>query len=297
LTSQREADADIKESTAATFMKDVIEASRERPVLVDFWAPWCGPCQQLTPILEKIVTEAKGRLSLVKINVEAQQALAQQMGVQSVPMVYLFSQGQPVDGFAGAMPESQVRAFCQPWLAAETSPIDALIEQAHLAQDAEDWHGARAHYDEAQVLAPEDPRVLLGLALCAVRLGDVPSARDLWATIPAVHQDSSAGRLVRAALQLAEQSQQMESDQEQQVQAALAANPHDPELRFTWAMACVARQDYETAVDQLLQLVVQDLEWSHQKARKQLVTMFESLGFEHPVSVKGRKQLAKILFS
>jgi len=297
LAPQQEGGADIKESTAATFMKDVVEASRERPVLVDFWAPWCGPCRQLTPILEKIVTEAKGRMSLVKINVESQQALARQMGVQSVPMVYLFSQGQPVDGFPGAMSESQVRAFCQPWLVMESSPIDALIEMARAAQDAEDWHSARAFYDQAHTLAPGDPRVSLGLALCAIRLGDVSDARALWATVPLAHQDSSAGRLVRAALHLAEQSEGMEGDQEQLVQAALAANPHDPELRFNWAMACVAHQDYEAAVDQLLHLVAQDREWSNQKARKQLVTMFESLGFEHPVSVQGRKQLAKLLFS
>jgi putative thioredoxin len=291
------ADALVTDTTTQGFVKDVIEASKQQPVLVDFWAPWCGPCKQLTPILEKVVRAAKGKVKLVKMNIDEHPAIPGQMGIQSIPAVIAFSNGQPVDGFMGALPESQVTGFIERVLKEPLGGGDDTAEalkaaDAALAQG--DAAGAAGVY--AQVLAkePENVAALAGLARSYVLTGALDQAKQTLALIPEAKQNDAAVA-ARAALELAEQAKAVGPIAE--LEQKVAANPADHQARFDLAVALNAKGKREEAADHLLSIVKRDRKWNDDAARKQLVQLFDAWGFADPAAVEGRKKLSSILFA
>lgn len=283
----------IKDGTDASFMTDVIEASKVQPVIVDFWATWCGPCKTLTPAIEKAVIAAKGAVKLVKIDVDKNPAYAGQLRVQSIPTVYAFVNGQPVDGFMGAVPESQLKAFIEK-LAGPTAPSDIdelLAEGATLLAD-QDLAGAGQAFAQALEIDPENVKALAGLARCYLNSGDVERAAELIAMVPAGAKDSSLDS-VKAALALASAPKSETSGLEAQV----LAHPEDHEARFDLAKALAAEGHLAAAADQLLMIIERDRSWNDDAARKQLLTVFEAAGPMSDVAKQGRRRLSSILFS
>jgi putative thioredoxin len=291
------ADALVTDTTTQTFVKDVIEASKQQPVLVDFWAPWCGPCKQLTPILEKVVRAAKGKVKLVKMNIDEHPAIPGQMGIQSIPAVIAFSNGQPVDGFMGALPESQVTGFIERVVKEPLGGdegVDVLkAAEAALAQG--DASGAAELY--AQVLAkdPDNVAALAGVVRCYVLTGALDQAKQTLTLIPEAKQNDSAVAAARAALELAEQAKAVGPIAE--LEQKVAANPADHQARFDLAVALNAKGRREEAAEHLLTIVRRDRKWNDDAARKQLVQFFDAWGFADPAAVEGRKKLSSILFS
>ncbi len=289
----------IKETTTQTFMKDVIEESRRQPVLIDFWAPWCGPCRQLTPILEKAVRAAKGRVKLVKMNIDEHPAIPGQMGIQSIPAVIAFVGGQPADGFMGALPESQVNAFIDKLTkgvpaAGEPNVADLLKEaEALLAED--DAAAAAQVYAEILALDATNIAALAGLAKCYITTGAVEQAKQTLAMVPESKRNDAAVKAVQATIDLAEQAQSVGPIGE--LEQKVAANPLDHQARFDLATALNAAGKRSEATDQLLQIVKRDRKWNDDGARKQLVQFFEAWGGADEATVEGRKRLSTILFS
>ena len=286
----------IKESTQENFGKDVVEASMQTPVIVDFWAPWCGPCKQLGPLLEKAVNAAKGAVRMVKINVDENQALAQQLRVQSIPMVVAFVQGRPVDGFQGAIPESQIKQFITR-LAGDQGPepTEEMMEQAADAFNAGDIGRATALYAEVQRIEPDNVRAVAGLAKCYIREGELDGARALLDPLPdsAAKDADVAG--ARAALTLADD---VKDAGEASVELAkLEINPDDHQARYDLARALIKAQQYEDAVRELVEIVRRDREWQDEAARKQLLKLFEAFGPISQFTVWARRQLSSVLFS
>jgi putative thioredoxin len=289
----------IKDSGLATFAADVLEASREVPVIVDFWAPWCGPCKQLGPALEKAVNEAKGAVRLVKINIDENQEIARQLRIQSIPTVYAFKNGQPVDGFMGAIPESQIRTFVQQLAgggghggADHAAEVLAAADEAFASGDVSTAAQAYAHVLQDE---PGHPKAVAGLARSYLKSGDVERAR---ATLQLVRPDGAgdeAIRAVEAELKLKEQSAQTGDMAE--FQSKLAANANDHQARFDLAMALDAKGDREGALDALLEIVRRDRKWNEEAARKHLVTLFEAMGPLDPLTIAARRKLSSILFS
>jgi putative thioredoxin len=290
------ADAVVTDTTTQGFVKDVIEASRKQPVLVDFWAPWCGPCKQLTPILEKVVRSAKGKVTLVKMNIDDHPEIPGQMGIQSIPAVIAFVNGQPVDGFMGALPESQVAGFIERLI---KEPIGADDNDALKAADEAlkqgDVSAAATLY--AQILAkePTDVAALAGLARCYVQTGALDQAKQTLALVPeAKHKDPAVGA-ARAALELAEQAKSLGPITE--LQQKVAANPLDHQARFDLAVALNAKGQCKEAADHLLDIIKRDRKWNDDGARKQLVQFFEAWGPTDEATLEGRKRLSSILFA
>ena len=288
----------IKETTTEAFMTDVIDASMEVPVIVDFWAPWCGPCKQLTPIIEKAVKAANGAVKLVKLNIDDHPEIPTQMRVQSIPAVYAFKDGRPVDGFVGAQPESQIKAFIQRLAGkAGPSPIDEALEMAK--QALADGDVATAQNVFAQVLdhQPDNVVALAGLARIALGQGAIEDAKEIIGQVPpgdgAKHADVVS---VKAAIELAEGAAAAQGASSE-FEARLAADPADHEARLELANALFASGDQGAAIDHLLQIVRADREWNEQAARKQLLKLFEALGPMDPLTVQARKRLSSILFS
>ena len=288
----------IKETTTEAFMTDVIDASLEVPVIVDFWAPWCGPCKQLTPIIEKAVKAANGAVKLVKLNIDDHPEIPTQMRVQSIPAVYAFKDGRPVDGFVGAQPESQIKAFIQRLAGkAGPSPIDEALEMAK--QALADGDVATAQNVFAQVLdhQPDNVVALAGLARIALGQGAIEDAKEIIGQVPpgdgAKHADVVS---VKAAIELAEGAAAAQGASSE-FEARLAADPADHEARLELANALFASGDQGAAIDHLLQIVRADREWNEQAARKQLLKLFEALGPMDPLTVQARKRLSSILFS
>jgi putative thioredoxin len=286
----------IKETTTQGFMKDVIEESKRQPVLIDFWAPWCGPCKQLTPILEKVVKGAKGKVKLVKMNIDEHPAIPGQMGIQSIPAVIAFVNGQPADGFMGALPEGQVNAFIERLtkgaVAGETKD---LIAEADAALAAGDTQGAAAVYSE--ILAEDKANVpaLAGLARAYVAAKQFDKAKQILTQVPEAKRNDAAVAAARAALEVAEQANSVGpiGDLEQKVKA----NPLDHQARFDLAVALNAGGKRAEAVDQLMEIVKRDRKWNDDGARKQLVQFFEAWGPTDEATVAGRKRLSSVLFS
>ncbi len=286
----------IKDSSTAGFVADVIEASREVPVIVDFWAEWCGPCKQLTPILEKLVVAARGAVLMVKIDVDANKDLAAQLRVQSIPTVFAFKDGRPVDSFTGALPESQIKAFIAR-LAGEQgpSPVDeALAMAAKLLEDGETDAAGNIF---SQVLAQEETNIaaLAGLARCAIADGRFEEARAVLAKLPS-EADKDAGVVAaRAALELAEQGQAAGDSED--LRRRVEKEPNDHQSRLDLATALFGAGDTQGAIEHLLESVGRDRAWNEEAARKQLVKFFEALGPTHEATVGGRRRLSSILFS
>ena len=286
----------IKDSSERTFAADVLEASREVPVLVDFWAPWCGPCKQLTPVLEKLVREAKGAVKLVKINIDENKRIAAQMRIQSIPAVYAFRNGQPVDGFMGALKESDVRDFIKR-LGGEAgpSPTEELLALAEEAFNAGDLGTAAQAYGQILQEEPQNPAALGGLARCYLTSGDIERAKQTLAMVPPEHEANPAITAVHAQLKLADQAQA--AGDVGVLQAKTQGDPNDHQARLDLAVALAARGESEAAVSELLESVRRDRTWNESAARKQLLTLFEALGATDPVVQSGRRKLSSILFS
>jgi putative thioredoxin len=290
------ADVVVKETTTQAFVKDVIEESKRQPVLVDFWAPWCGPCKQLTPVLEKAVKAAKGKVKLVKMNIDDHPAIPGQMGIQSIPAVIAFVNGQPADGFMGALPESQVMAFLER-LTKDRIGGEAqdLLKSADAALAEGDAAGAAAMYSE--LLAEDGGNVpaLAGLARCYVETGALDQAKQTLAMIPEAKQNDAVVAAARAALELAEQSKNIGPVDE--LEQKVAANPLDHQARFDLALALNGQGKRAEALDQLVAIVKRDRKWNDDGARKQLVQFFDAWGPTDEATLEGRKRLSSILFA
>ena len=283
----------VKEASDATVMTDVIEASRTHTVLVDFWAPWFGPCKQLTPILEKVVAGAKGVVKLVKINIDENPRFAAQLRVQSIPAVFAFQNGQPVDGFMGALPETQVKAFIDRLAGggADDGLEEALAEAAEaLAQN--DVGGAAQIFAEVLQAAPDNLKAIAGLARCYLLNGDAERAGEILAMAPENSNDPELAA-VRAALTLAAKG----AGEVASKLARLEADPNDHQARFELAQTLAGRNDLAGAADHLLHIIAHDRAWNDDAARKELLTVLEAAGPGSDVAKQGRRRLSSILFS
>ncbi|WP_295557889.1 thioredoxin [uncultured Hyphomicrobium sp.] len=286
----------IKDGTSASFAKDVLEASRQALVLVDFWAAWCGPCKQLTPILEKVVGSYAGKVRLVKINTDEHPAIAGQLRIQSLPTVYAFRDGRPLDGFMGAQPESQVRAFIDRLLGDDAeADLTGVLEAAEAALEEGDLQSAAEAFAAVLQEDQQNAQALAGLARCYLISGDVARAEQTLALVPPDKQGSGPVQSARAALELAKLAGK--SDNSAELEQQLAANPADHQTRFDLAVALAARGKKVEALDHLLELVRRDRNWNEQAARKQLVQLFDAWGPKDECTLDGRRRLSSILFS
>ncbi|WJR78470.1 thioredoxin [Bradyrhizobium sp. NP1] len=289
----------IKDTTTQTFMKDVIEESKRQPVLIDFWAQWCGPCRQLTPILEKAVRAAKGRVKLVKMNIDEHPAIPGQMGIQSIPAVIAFVNGQPADGFMGALPESQVNAFIEKLTkgvpAAGEPDIAEIVKEAEAALAAGDAATAAQIYAEALAVDSTNIAALAGLAKCYVATGAIEQAKQALAMVPESKRNDAAVKAVQASIDLADQASALGPVAE--LERKVAANPLDHQARFDLATALNASGKRAEATGHLLEIVKRDRKWNDDAARRQLVQFFEAWGGADEATVEGRKRLSTILFS
>jgi putative thioredoxin len=291
-------DADIiKDGSLKTFAQDVIQASQQIPVLVDFWAPWCGPCKQLTPVLEKVVRAAKGRIRLVKINIDQNPELAQQLRIQSVPTVYAFLGGQPVTGFAGAQPESQIKALVDRLIGGAGGEMDGadLLQVAQEAAEHGDTHTAAQLFQQVLAEDPAQPVALGGLARCLIAERQFAEAKRLLDEAPKEVAGHVAVSGAKAALALAEEAGELGDPTN--LLSRVQADDDDHDARYRLATIMFLRGQAEAAMGHLVQIVKRDRTWKDDLARKQLVKFFDALGPKHPATLKGRRMLSTVLFS
>lgn len=290
------ADTLVKDTTTQGFQQDVLAESTKQPVLVDFWAPWCEPCKQLAPVLEKLVAAAGGKVRLVKMNIDEHPAIAGQLGIKSIPAVIAFNQGQFVDGFMGALPEAQVKAFIER-VAGPLGPtaIESLLEQAAALAAAGDAGGAAELYAAALTQDSGNIEAIAALSKLHLDLGDIEGAKRFLAMAPEAKADDLRISAVRAALELAEQAADLGDVAE--LQRQVEADQKNHQARFDLALALNARNKREEAADLLLDIVRRDRTWNDDGARKQLVQLFEAWGQTDAATIGGRRRLSSILFS
>ena len=286
----------IKDTTTQTYKADVLDVSRTTPVLVDFWAEWCGPCKQLAPVIEKAVTNAKGKVKLVKMNIDHHPEVAGQLGIRSIPAVIAFKNGQAIDGFMGAVPESQINQFIERLVGPlGPSDVDAILVEAEKALAANEIDAAIDLFAAAMETDPADVRGAAGMARAAVAAGELEQAKAVLSTIPADKQKDPAVAAARAQIELAEQSAALGDSAE--LEARIAADPNDHQARLDLAIWLAARGDRESAVDHLIESVRRKRDWNEEAARKQLVQFFEAWGPKDEMTLYGRRRLSSVLFS
>ncbi|MEE8173257.1 MAG: thioredoxin [Alphaproteobacteria bacterium] len=286
----------VVDSSTESFVADVVDASMEQPVIVDFWAPWCEPCKTLGPLLEKMVNAAQGKVKLVKVDIDQNQEIAMQMRIQSIPAVFAFKNGQPVDGFVGAQSESQIKSFVERLTGPiGPTPVEQAMEQAHQALEEQDFNSAANMYSQVLKHAPEEAAAVAGMARSLLGSGDAAGAREVLDAVDeklAAHADIEGAR---AALELAERSE--ESGDGAELRVRLAANENDHQARYDLAMVHYAQARNEEAIDELLEIVRRERTWNEEAAREMLLQIFEALGPTHELTVGGRRKLSSILFS
>jgi len=286
----------VTDTTDQDFVRDVIDESRNQPVLVDFWAPWCGPCRTLGPTIEKVVNDAGGAVKLAKINIDENPAVAGQLGIQSIPAVIAFAGGKPVDGFMGAVPEGQVRAFVEK-VGGPVGPSEAdqMVAAGDAALLSGDTMAAGQQFAAALATDPANLPALLGVARVALAMDDADAAREALDRVPEEMADDPAVAAVRAQLNLVEQSAAVGDGAA--LEERLAANPRDYEAGFELALLKNSAGDRESAVDLLLDIVRADRSWEDDKARKQLLEFFEAWGPKDEATLSGRRRLSSLLFA
>jgi putative thioredoxin len=284
----------IKDATTASFSADVITESARQPVLVDFWAPWCEPCKQLAPILEKTVKAAGGKVKLVKMNIDEHPEIPGRLGVRSIPAVIAFQRGQPVDGFMGALPEREVKGFIERLAGPIEDDADRLAEAESLAA-AGDGEGAAELYAAILAEKPGDPAAVAGLAKFFIAAGEIESAKKVLASVAAGGERDTAIIAAKAALDLAEQAAAVGDSSE--LEQRIAANPEDHQARFDFAILLNAQNRREEAAAELLTIIKRDRAWNDDGARKQLLQFFDAWGPMDPATVSARKKLSTLLFS
>jgi len=286
----------IKETTTQTFVADVIEASKQVPVLVDFWAPWCGPCKQLTPLLEKAVNAAGGKIKLVKMNIDQYPEVAGQLGIQSIPAVFAFKDGRPVDGFMGAIGEGELRQFIDRVSAGgEGDETQQKLDAAEAALEDGNTNEAANIFAEVLQGDRENVTALAGLAKCYIKSGELDRAEQMLGLVPTAKQNDSAVTGAKAMLDLARKAEDAADTSE--LEQKVETDPSDLQARFDLALAQHAKNQREAAMNQLLEIVKRDRTWNEGAARQQLVEFFEAWGASDPLTVKGRQRLSTILFS
>lgn len=292
----------IKDGDQRTFMADVVEASKETPVLVDFWATWCGPCKTLTPTLEKVVRAAQGRVKLVKIDIDKNRQLVQQLAqmglpLQSVPTVVGFVQGQIADLFQGALPEGEVKKFIENLLkmGGSQSPAADLLAEAKAAVEAGDHAGAVELFAALAEQEPENAEAIAGMARCLVALGEEEQAQEVIDGVPAKIRDHAEIASIRSALELAAEGRKAR-EKTGEFERRLAADPDDHAARIDLAVALNAMDKRAEATDALIEAIKRDKAWNDEAARKQLLKFFEAWGFTDPATLAGRRKLSTLLF-
>ena len=280
------------------FMAEVVEASSQQPVIVQFWAPWCGPCKQLGPVLEKVVAAANGKVKIVRVNIDDNQQIAQQLRVQSVPTVYAFVDGQPVDGFAGAQPESAVTQFIEKVssLGGAGADISSMLDAGNAAVETQDFASAMQIFQQVMEADPDSAEALAGLVRCLTGMKDHQAAREIVDQLTDEFREKPAMRAAIDALELAERAAESAGDLDV-AQAAVAANPNDLQARQNLAMALFATGDNAGAMAQLLESIRIDRSWNEDAARMQLLEFFKTLGAANPDVMTARRQLSTLLFA
>ena len=285
----------IKDSDTNNFSMDVIDQSTKTPVVVDFWAPWCGPCKQLSPTLDKLAREYGGKIQLVKINVDENQELATQMRVQSIPMVVAFKDGQPVDGFAGALPESQLRQFFEKLTGSEGSPIEQALEKASMMVENGDTQNAAEIYSQILAQDPINAASHAGVAKCLIEAEGIEKAQAYLKGLDADILNKEEVKSVLAAIDLEHAS--TDTEETDSLRQKLATNPDDPQLRYDLAIALYGDGCSEEAINILVELVKTHKTWNEEAARAQLLKIFEALGHSDPITIEGRRKLSVVIFS
>ncbi len=289
----------IKDTTTASFSRDVLEASRQQPVLVDFWAPWCGPCKQLTPVIEKVVTEAQGRVKLVKMNIDDHPSIAGQLGIQSIPAVIAFSGGRPVDGFMGAVPESQIRQFIDkiagPVVDDRAAEIEAALAEAKTLLDQGDLQNAAGLFGAVLQADPENAAALAGLANSLIAAGDHQQARDVLSDLSETLAKDAGILAVLKKLDQIEEARKLGDPGE--LEQLLAADPDDHAARIKLAKIRNVEGDRAAAADHLLQVMKRDRTFEDDGARRELLQFFDVWGPMDPATLAARRKLSSILFS